>query len=85
MESPPGSGLRVSGIQPEELHFQMQFFEPNGKQDDGHDYLVDVLQRMSQDPASQVEQLTPRVWNTLFATDALRSDSYEIDSQRSGQ
>ena len=39
-----------------------------------HTYLVDVLQRISQHPASQVLQLTPRVWKECFAGDPLRSD-----------
>jgi len=39
-----------------------------------HTYLVDVLQRISQHPASQVLQLTPRVWKEYFADDPLRSD-----------
>ena len=30
-------------------------------------YLVDVLQRVGLHPASQVEELTPRVWKTKFA------------------
>ena len=37
-------------------------------------YLVDVLQRVSQYPASQVEDLTPRVWKTKFADNPLTSD-----------
>jgi transposase len=39
-----------------------------------HTYLVDVLQRISQHPASQVLHLTPRVWKECFADDPLRSD-----------
>lgn len=39
-----------------------------------HRYLVDVLQRISQHPASQVEELTPRVWKEKFAADPLLSD-----------
>ena len=42
-----------------------------------YDYLVDVLQRVGQHPASLVEQLTPRVWKTLFANNPLRSDLYQ--------
>lgn len=52
---------------------------------DPYDYLVDVLQRVGQHPASQVEQLTPRVWKTLFASNPLRSELHEIDSRRSRQ
>ena len=39
-----------------------------------HTYLVDVLQRISQHPASEVVQLTPRVWKERFAENPLRSD-----------
>jgi transposase len=52
---------------------------------DPYDYLVDVLQRVSQHPASQVEQLTPRLWKALFASNPLRSDLYEHDRRQSGQ
>jgi hypothetical protein len=52
---------------------------------DPYDYLVDVLQRVGQHPASQVEQLTPRVWKTLFAGNPLRSDLHEIDGRRARQ
>ena len=48
---------------------------------DPYDYLVDVLQRVSQHPASLVEQLTPRVWQTLFANKPLRSDLYQRDER----
>jgi hypothetical protein len=36
-------------------------------------YLVDVLQRISQHPASQVADLTPRLWNLRFADKPLRA------------
>ncbi len=39
-----------------------------------HTYLVDVLQRISRHPASQVLELTPRVWKEYFADNPLRSD-----------
>jgi len=52
---------------------------------DPYDYLVDVLQRVGQHPASLVEQLTPRVWKTLFAKNPLRSDLYQRDDRQSGQ
>ncbi len=39
-----------------------------------HNYLVDVLQRVGRHPASQVIELTPRVWKTCFADNPLRSD-----------
>jgi transposase len=37
-------------------------------------YLVDVLQRVGQHPASGVAELTPRLWKQHFAHDPLRSD-----------
>lgn len=43
---------------------------------DPYDYLVDVLQRVGQHPASRVHELTPRIWKTLFASNPLRSDAY---------
>jgi transposase len=43
---------------------------------DPYDYLVDVLQRVGQHPASRVEELTPRRWKDLFAANPLRSDLY---------
>ena len=36
-------------------------------------YLVDVLQRISQHPASRVIELTPRVWKERFADNPLCS------------
>ena len=45
---------------------------------DPYDYLVDVLQRVGQHPASQVEQLTPRHWKAMFAANPLRSDLYRL-------
>ncbi len=36
-------------------------------------YLVDVLQRISQHPASDVADLTPRLWKTRFAGNLLRA------------
>lgn len=42
-------------------------------------YLVDVLQRISQHPASEVEHLTPRRWKQHFADDPLLSDIQWID------
>jgi len=39
-----------------------------------HTYLVDVLQRIDQHPASKVEELTPRVLKDTFAADPLLSD-----------
>ena len=37
-------------------------------------YLVDVLQRVGQHPASRVHELTPRLWKQNFALAPLRSD-----------
>lgn len=37
-------------------------------------YLVDVLQRIDRHPASQVMELTPRLWKQHFADNPLRSD-----------
>ena len=41
---------------------------------DPYTYLVDVLQRVDQHPASEVEQLTPRLWKQHFAENPLKSD-----------
>jgi transposase len=41
---------------------------------DPYTYLVDVLQRVGQHPASRVAELTPRRWKMLFADNPLRSD-----------
>ena len=45
-------------------------------------YLVDVLQRIAIHPDSAVEQLTPRVWKTLFATQPLRSNLAVVTATR---
>ncbi|MBI3900422.1 MAG: transposase [Gammaproteobacteria bacterium] len=45
---------------------------------DSYDYLVDVLQRVGQYPASRVHQLMPWVWKQLFAGKPLRADLYDI-------
>ena len=37
-------------------------------------YLVDVLQRISEHPASQVIDLTPRLWKAKFSHDPMKSD-----------
>ncbi len=39
-----------------------------------HTYLVDVLQRVSQHPASKAIELTPRLWKEKFADNPLTSD-----------
>lgn len=41
---------------------------------DPYEYLFDVLQRVGQHPASQVKQLTPRLWKRHFTDKPLRSD-----------
>jgi transposase len=41
---------------------------------DPYTYLVDVLQRVGQHPASRVAELTPRLWKQHFADKPLRSD-----------
>jgi transposase len=40
---------------------------------DVYTYLVDVLQRVGQHPASRVAELTPRLWKLHFAANPLRS------------
>jgi hypothetical protein len=45
---------------------------------DPYDYLVDVLQRVGQHPASKVQELTPRRWKELFAANPLRFDLYSL-------
>jgi transposase len=47
---------------------------------DPYTYFVDVLQRISQHPASKVAELTPRRWKELFAANPLRSDLYTVDN-----
>jgi hypothetical protein len=48
-------------------------------------YLVDVLQRISQHPASQVADLTPRLWKLRSADKPLRPsvDKRHLDRQSS--
>lgn len=41
---------------------------------DPYTYLVDVLQRVGQHPASRVAELTPRLWRQHFAGNPMRSD-----------
>lgn len=47
---------------------------------DPYTYLVDVLQRVGQHPASRVAELTPRQWKQHFSQNPLRSDLYAIDA-----
>jgi hypothetical protein len=44
---------------------------------DPHTYLIDVLQRVAEHPATRVEELTPRVWKSMFADNPLRSDVFK--------
>jgi hypothetical protein len=41
-------------------------------------YLTDVLLRVSNHPASQVAELTPRLWKAKFADNPLRSDLHRM-------
>jgi transposase len=50
-----------------------------------YDYFVDVLQRVGQHPATLVQQLTPRLWKELYASNPLRSDLHDIRERQSGQ
>lgn len=45
---------------------------------DPYTYLVDVLQRVGQHPASRVAELTPRLWKRHFADNPLRSDVHSL-------
>jgi hypothetical protein len=45
---------------------------------DPYTYLVDVLQRVAEHPASRVAELTPRLWKQHFAANPLRSDIREF-------
>jgi hypothetical protein len=47
---------------------------------DPYTYLIDVLQRVGQHPASRVAELTPRQWTVLFADNPLRSDLHRAGS-----
>jgi hypothetical protein len=46
---------------------------------DPYTYLVDVLQRVGEHPASGVAELTPRLWKQHFAANPMRSDLYKTD------
>ena len=50
-------------------------------------YLVDVLQRIGQHPASEVSELTPRLWKNRFANNPLRAliDPHHPDRQNASQ
>ena len=45
---------------------------------DPYTYLVDVLQRVAEHPASRVAELTPRLWKQHFAANPLRSDLHDF-------
>ena len=45
---------------------------------DPYTYLVDVLQRVGEHPASRVAELTPRRWKQHFADNPLRSDLHGL-------
>ncbi len=45
---------------------------------DPYTYLVDVLQRVGEHPASRVAELTPRLWKQHFAANPLRSDLHTL-------
>jgi hypothetical protein len=45
---------------------------------DPYTYLVDVLQRISEHPASRVAELAPRLWKQYFAANPLRSDIHDF-------
>jgi len=45
---------------------------------DPYTYLVDVLQRISEHPASRVAQLTPRLWKQHFAANPMRSEIHDF-------
>ena len=47
-----------------------------------YEYLVDVLQRVGNHPASRVEELTPRLWKEHFADNPLRSDLERLTDGR---
>ncbi|WP_366524783.1 IS66 family transposase [Ferrovum sp.] len=48
---------------------------------DPYEYLVDVLQRVGEHPASRVHELTPRLWKQHFADNPLRSPLHKFDQQ----
>ena len=47
---------------------------------DPYTYLVDVLQRVAEHPASRVAELTPRLWKQHFSDKVLRSDLHDFPS-----
>jgi len=49
---------------------------------DPYDYFVDVLQRVKDHPPLQMDELTPRRWKELFASNPLRATLHLIDQNR---
>lgn len=49
---------------------------------DPYDYFVDVLQRVKDHPPLQMDELTPRRWKQLFASNPKRSPLHLIDEMR---
>jgi hypothetical protein len=49
---------------------------------DPYDYFVDVLRRVKDHPPLQMDELTPRRWKELFASNPLRSTLHLIDQNR---
>jgi transposase len=52
---------------------------------DPYTYFVDVLQRVSQHPATLVHQLTPRLWKELYASNPMRSDLHQLQDRQLSQ
>ncbi len=46
---------------------------------DPHIYLLEVLQRVGDHPASRVAELSPRLWKQHFAANPLRSVLHTLD------
>ena len=46
---------------------------------DSYTYLVDVLQRVDCHPASQFEQLVPKLWKQRLSDSPLRSELHSLD------
>jgi len=52
---------------------------------DPYEYLIDVLQRISQHPVSELDKLTPRLWKQHFMHQALRSDLHQFSNDSAGR
>jgi len=46
-----------------------------------YDYLVDVLRRVDQHPASKANELTPRLWKQKFSENPMRSDLFDKNNK----